>query len=175
MKNASESAAFRDGYDLAIYGFDNGLFYALHIPAIICSAASLICATIAMVIAFRRHRYRSFFKWTSCDRFIVYLALCDGCLNIPHGADHVQVVATRNHIYPRLLCEFYGFSASVFSASQNILVGLIAMNIFSTMYFHMKLKFGRFDWILLSVTYGIPFGGGIAAWFLGYLGPNGVM
>ena len=64
---------------------------------------------------------------------------------------------------------------AVFASSQNILVGIIAINIFAMMYFHKKLYFGKIDWILLAIVYGVPIAGGIAAWYLDYLGSNGVV
>ena len=64
---------------------------------------------------------------------------------------------------------------AVFATSQNILVGIIAINIFAMMYFQKKIGFGRYDWILFLVVYGLPAFGGMAAWVFGVLGPNGIM
>ena len=175
MSNLSENVAPQNGYDLPVYGLHTSLFYGLHIPSIICLTVSFMCAITALVVSFRRHRNHSFFNWTPCDRFIVFLAICDGALNLPHCADHLQVAITKEHIYPAELCKFYGFMVAVFASAQNILVGIIAINIFAMMYFHKKLYFGKFDWILLAVVYGIPIAGGITAWYSGYLGPNDVM
>ena len=176
MDNASHHMTARDGYDLPLHNIDNGLlFYALHVPAVVCISISFICVIITLVLCLRRHQGRPFFQWTKCDRLIVYLAICDGCFNLPHGADHLHVTISRNHPYPEALCHFYAFTTAVFATSQNILVGIIAVNIFAMMYFQKKIGFGRYDWILLLVTYGLPAAGGVAAWGLGVLGPNGIM
>ena len=177
MKNLTENtvAVLRNSYDLPVYGLNTPRFYGLHIPSIVCLTFSLACAIIAFVVSFRRHKGTSFFHWVACDRFIVYLAICDGALNLPHCGDHLQVAITKDHIYPPVLCQFYGFMVAVFASSQNILVGIIAINIFAMMYFNKKLHFGKLDWILLTIVYGVPIAGGITAWCLGYLGPNGVV
>lgn len=175
MENGSGNFKLLDGYDLPVYGLDNGLFYALHVPSIACLVTSFVCAVTAITVTFRRHWDRAFFSWRKCDRFIVYLAICDGTFNFPHAADHLHVTISRDHVHPRLLCELYGFMTAVFATAQNILVGLIAVDIFALMYFHKKLKFGRYDWILLLITFGTPAVGGIVTWVLGTLGPNAVM
>ena len=175
MDNASQSFTPNDGYDLPVHGLDNGLFYFLHVPAVVCITISFLCATTTLILSIRRHHGLPFFQWTKCDRFIVYLAICDGCFNLPHGADHLHVVISRNHVYPETLCHFYGFMTAVFATSQNILVGIIAFNIFAMMYFQKKLNFGSYDCILLLVTYGFPAAGGIVAWCFEVLGPNGIM
>ena len=177
MKNikGAEHINLRDGYDLPVYGLVDGLFYPLHVPAVICISISFVCATTTFIMCIRSHRGRSFFKWTECDRCIVFLAICDGCFNLPHGADHLHVLISRNHVYPATLCHLYAFFTAIFATAQNILVGIIAINIFAMMYFHKKLYFGKYDWALLLVIYGIPGTGGIAAWCFGFLGPNGVM
>ena len=175
MNNLSGNVVLRNGHDLPVYGLNTPLFYGLHIPSIICLTLSLTCAITALVVSFRRHNDTPFFGWAACDRFIVYLAICDGALNLPHCADHIQVVITKDHIYPEELCQFFGFMVAVFASSQNILVGIIAINIFAMMYFHKKLYFGKIDWILLAIVFCVPIAGGIAAWYLDYLGPNGVV
>ena len=172
---ANISGLLNDGYDLPIYGLDNGLFYVLHIPAIALIVASFICTLVAIVVSFKRHSGRSFFSWTKSDRFVVYLAVCDGLFNLAHGSDHATVTITKNHVYPEQLCQFYAFITCIFMSAQNILVAIIAVNIFAMMYFHRKTTFGRFDWILLSVTFGLPLPAAIAVWCIGKFGPNGIL
>ena len=166
----------RDGYDLPVYGLDNGLFYALHVPAIVCICLSFTCAISAIVLAFRRHRdVRSFFSWTKCDRFVVYLAICDGLFNLAHGSDHTHVLITKHHVHPKTLCQFYGFVTNTFVSAQNVLVAIIAVHVFVLMFFQMKPKFGRCDWLLVSFIFGVPLCISSVVWYLGKFGPNGML
>ena len=175
MKNVSDSSVPCDGYDLPLFGIEEGYFYQLHIPTIACISISFICASISFIISFRRHRSRSFFSWTKCDRFIVYLAICDALFNLAHGTDHTLVVVGMDHVRPRVLCELLSFVTSVFCMAQNILVGIIAINIFIMICYGKNIRFGRCDWKLTLGTLGIPTVGACVAWCLGHLGPNGLM
>ena len=84
-----------------------------------------------------------------------------------------MVVIIKDHVRPKELCELFGFVTTIFSMAQNLVVGVIAINIFMMIYFRKNLKFGKHDWILLVVTFGIPLLIGAIAWILGLLGPNG--
>ena len=165
----------RDGFELPVYGLHTNRFYTLHIPAVVCMAISFICAIVSLVMSFRRHHGQSFFSWTTCDRFIIHEAVFDGPLILPRAADHMQMLITEDHVYPKTLCHFYGFMTASTAVSQHIFVGIIAINIFAMIYFHKKLEFGKYDWVLFLTIYGLPAAGGIAAWILGSIGPNGAM
>ena len=163
----------RDGYDLEVYGLKNGQFYFIHIPAICCILTSLCCATTVIVLSFRSRDFHSFFSWTKSERFVVYLAICDGLFNVAHSIDHLHMVITRNHVYPKELCEFYGFTLAEFITAQNLMVNIVAVNAFMLMYFQRHLEFGRYDWRLLAWTFGAPFVGAAIAGIAGQLGTNG--
>lgn len=164
----------KSGYDLPVYGIGNETFYAIHIPAIICIVSSFTCAVIAITLSFKRQSYSHFFtKWSKSDRFIVYMALCDGLFNVSHFTDHMHIVIVKNHVYPKELCEFYGFTLAVFITSQNLCVNIVALNAFLLMYFNKNLNFGRWDWKLLVWTFGVPFLGATISAIAGQLGPNG--
>ena len=165
----------QSGYDLPLYGLHSPLFSSLHISSIVCMTVGMVCATASIVLSFRRHRGESFFMWPTCDRFIIYEALCDGPLVLPRYADHIQVFVSKDYSRPEELCQFYGFVTTVVSSSQHYIVGIIAINIFAMMYFHIKLQFGKFDWILQLAIYGIPTTCGIVALSSGSIGPNGVL
>ncbi|XP_052796549.1 uncharacterized protein LOC128228987 [Mya arenaria] len=169
-----ESNPPSNGYDLPVYGTQNDTFYGIHIPALICIVTSFTCAIIAIVLSFRSKSHRTFFTgWLKSERFIVYLAVCDGLFNTAHFTDHLHIVIVRDHVYPRQLCEFYGFTLVEFITAQNLLVNVIAVNAFMLMYFDKNIYFGRYDWRLLTWTFGTPFVGATIAEALGQLGPNG--
>ena len=175
MTNNSELPVLRDGYDLPVYGLDNGLFYALHVPAVGFIFISLCCVITAITLSFRRQSHRSFFSWTKCDRFVVYLAICDGLFNIVHICDHLQMIFTRDHVYPSELCTFNAFFQIVFISAQNLMVNIVAINIFTVMYFNKQIDFGRCDYKLILWTFGAPFAGAIACAAKGLFGPAGAL
>jgi len=173
-ENDSKISEPQNGYDLPVYGLDNGTFYAIHIPAITCIVTSFTCAIIAIVLSFRKRPYHTFFsKWSKSERFVVYLAICDGLFNVAHFTDHLHIVIVKDHVYPKELCEFYGFTLAEFITSQNLMVNIVAINAFMLIYFNKHLNFGRWDWRLIAWTFGAPFVGATIAGILGQLGTNG--
>lgn len=163
----------KSGYDLPVYGLDNGLFYYLHVPALLCIISSFCCVIIVLVLSFRHKSYRKFFSWTKSERFIVYIAICDGCFNLFHGTDHVQYIITEEHVRPVELCELYAFVLTEFMTAQNLIVNLVAVNAFMLMYWHINLNFGKKDWRLLVWTFGAPFVVSCVAAVTGMFGPCG--
>lgn len=173
VTEASKPAGPRNGYDLPVYGLDNGLFYYLHIPALTCILCSFCSVIAVLILSFRHRNYKKFFNWTKSERFIVYLAVCDGGFNLFHGMDHVQYIISQEHIRPVELCEFYAFTLTEFMTAQNLMVNIVAINAFMLMYWHKNLDFGRKDWRLLVWTFGAPFIGSLVAAFTGQFGPCG--
>ena len=51
----------------------------------------------------------------------------------------------------------------------------VAVNAFMLIAFDKHLDFGRWDWKLLTWTFGVPFVGATVAGAAGTLGPNGVL
>lgn len=163
------------GYDVPPYGLDNGHFYYLHISAIVCILCSLVCALISIILSFRRQTYSKFFtKWTKSERFIIYMAVCDGLFNISHSLDHFHMAITHGHVYPSELCMFYGFNLTLFITAQMLLVNVVAINIFMLMFFNINLNFGQRDWRLLTYTFGVPFLISLLAAVTGQYGPAGI-
>lgn len=177
MANSSDDGKeqFRDGYDIPLYGMDNGTFYYLHIPAIICISSSFVCATTSIIVSLRNKRHRHCFTTLSkSERFVIYIAICDGLFNLAHFSDHFHIIITRDMVRPRQLCQFYGFNLAVFSAAQCLMVNIVAVNIFLLIFFEKNLKFGRYDWKLILVIFGVPFLGSVVVGCLDQLGPNGI-
>lgn len=163
-----------DGYDIPLYGLENGTFYGIHIPAIVCIVLSFVSAITTIILSFRRNGVFSFFRtWSRSDRCVVYLALCDGLFNMAHFTDHLHIVIAKEMVRPKELCEFYGFNLVVFITAQYLMVNIIAVNAFMLIYFDKKVKFGKCDWKLLVWIFGCPFVGAVIAACLGKLGPNG--
>ena len=161
------------GFDLPVVGLSNGLFHYVHVPALICMFTSFVCVMAILVTSFRFQSYRTFFSWNKSDRFVVYLAICDGMFNFSHSFDHAQMLITKHHVMPVQLCEFYAFMLIEFVTAQNLIVNVIALNVFLLMYFGININFGTYDWKLLLYAFGVPFVGGTITAALGLLGSNG--
>lgn len=172
-ESSTTEKTMRSGYDLPVYGLANGQFLYIHIPALLCISTSFICVVIVIFLSFRHKGHKTFFRWTRSERFVVYLALCDGGFNVSHFTDHLHIVIVRGHVYPKELCEFYGFNLAVFVTAQNLMVNVVAINAFILIYFNKQIPFGKKDYRLLLWTFGTPFVTAALAGILGQLGPNG--
>lgn len=165
------------GYDLPITGLDNGEFLNIHIPAICCIFISLIAAVSVILVSFMKpiHKVKAFSKWTKCERFAVYVAICDGFFNICHSMDHLHIVISRNHVYPKSLCTLYAFLLTEFITAQILMVNVISVNTFVLIFNQKDISFGRYDWKLLTWMFGIPFVASIVALGSDVFGPNGTL
>jgi len=164
-----------DGYDLPVYGLKQGQFLAIHIPALVCIIFSLIAVIYVLVFTFKRKNFRTFFSWSKSERFVIYLAICDGSFNIWHLVDHLHILITKDHIHPSHLCTFYGFMLAEFILAQVLMVNIVSINAFVLIFFRKNIGFGKWDCRLLLWTFGFPFVAGIIALSLGAMGPNGTL
>ncbi|XP_037078786.1 uncharacterized protein LOC119099812 [Pollicipes pollicipes] len=170
--NTTRASPARSGYDLPVYGLDNGQFYVIHVAALICILSSFCCALTTLICSFRSHK-RRFFLWSQSDRIVVYLAFCDLLFNVSHSMDHLHYALQRGHVTPPALCAFYGFMLSEFISAQNLLVHITAINACLLVYRRHALNFGTCDWRLLSYTFGTPFVFGTVVAAAGGFGPTG--
>lgn len=174
MGNETATAPeIKDGYDLPVYGLHQGHFYSLHIPALICIFLSFASAILTIVLSFRQKSFKTFFSWSKSERLVVYLAVCDAAFNMAHSMDHLHILITEDHVYPKELCRFYGFMLAVFISAQNLMVNVIAVNAFVLIFIGRQIKFGLKDYRLLLWTFGAPFVCATIAALAGQLGPNG--
>ena len=165
----------QNGYDIPVYGLENGSFYYIHIPAIACIVTSFICVIIAVVLSFRQRGCGTFYNWTKSERLVVYLAICDALYNVSHFTDHTHITIVEGMVYPKELCEFYGFNLAVAITSQILMVNVVAINAFMLIYFDKNLSFGKRDWKLQVWAYGVPFIAALVAVTNGQMGPNGTL
>lgn len=84
-----------DGYDLPVYGLNQGHFYSLHVPALICIFLSFASAILTIVLSFRQKSFKTFFSWSKSERLVVYLAICDAAFNLAHSMDHLHILITK--------------------------------------------------------------------------------
>jgi hypothetical protein len=161
-------------YDIPVVGLGTSYFYILHSVALACILCSLVSAVSVIVASFRTKSTRTFFKsWSKCERFVVYLALCDGLFNVAHFMDHFHMAIKQDHVRPLELCEFYGFIIIMFISAQMLLVSIIAINAFALMRFSKNIDLGKYDWKLLLLTFGFPFLQCLGVTCAGEMGPTG--
>ena len=161
-------------YDLPLYGINNGQFYYIHIPASYLYIPQFIFSYIRFNCFFQSTKYHNIL-WTKSERFFVYLAICDALFNVCHSMDHLHIVISKNHVYPKGLCAFYGFMLAEFITAQNLMANIVSINAFVLIYFRKNIDFWKWDWKLLLWTFGLPFMGAIIAGSADTLGPNGTL
>ena len=171
--NLTTQSPAKSGYDLPVYGLSDNKFISIHAPALSGIFLSLISVIILLISSFIHQSIRTFFRWSKPERFVVYLALCDGLFNICHSMDHLHIVITKDHVYPHELCVFYGVMLVEFVTAQHIMVMVICINAFLLVFYEKNIEFGIRDWKLLSWVFGIPAFVSIVSAGLGILGPNG--
>lgn len=162
-----------DGYDIPVYGVGDGRFYHIHVPALSCICVSFVCAVSIIAYSFYHQHFSTFFKWTKSERFVIYMAICDALFNVAHFTDHLHILLERSYPRPKSLCAFYGFMLAEFITAQNLMVNIVAINVFVLIYYRYEINFGKCDYKLLVYIFGAPALGGIIAGIAGQLGPNG--
>ncbi|WAR27583.1 hypothetical protein MAR_013287 [Mya arenaria] len=154
----------KDGYDIPVHGLTNGMFYYIQVPAIVCITVSLLCGLVTIISSFRSHEPGKFYtRWTKGERLIVYMSSCDVLFNTSHLMDHLQLLITKTHVRPKELCTFYGFIMTIFVVAQILIVNVVAINVFTMMFFNINISFGKFDGGLLLWAFGVPFIGSFIA------------
>ncbi|WAR16440.1 hypothetical protein MAR_031034 [Mya arenaria] len=174
--NSMQTAmVFKDGYDIPLYGLDTGMFYYIHVTAIVCLTASLICALFTIVSSFWSQKAGEFYtKWSKGNRLVVYMSICDLLLNISLLVNHLQILITKAHSRPKELCAFVGFITTEFMVAQILMVNVVAINVFTTMFCNTNISFGKFDCGILLWSFGVPFIGASIAAILEQFGPMGI-
>ncbi|WAR16846.1 hypothetical protein MAR_031440, partial [Mya arenaria] len=167
---------FKDGYDIPLKGLDNGMFYFIQVPAIVCLAVSFICALSTIISSFWSHPAGEFYtRWTSGERLVVYMSICDLLFSISLLVNHLQVLITKMHARPKELCALFGLITTELMLAQIMIVNVVAINIFAMMFFNTKISFGKFDSGILLWSFGVPFIGALIAALLEQFGPMGII
>ncbi|WAR14951.1 hypothetical protein MAR_005056 [Mya arenaria] len=166
---------FKSGYEFPVYGLATGMFYYIHIPAIVCLIASVICALATIVLSFKDRKVGEFFtEWSKGERLVVYISTCDGLFSASNLMNHLQVLFTLAHVRPKELCVFYGFVMTLFVVAQILIVNLVAINLFVMMFLSKNISFGKYDSGLLIWAFGVSILGATVAASYEQFGPMGI-
>ncbi|XP_062595482.1 uncharacterized protein LOC134256833 [Saccostrea cucullata] len=161
-------------YRFKIFGINDGRFLVLHSTALVFIGLSVLCAGLVIATSIKNKKNVNFFVgWSKCERFAIYMAVCDILLHVVHCTDHIHMLIVHGHVHPINLCEFYGFVLYEFTVAQSSLVFIIATNAFLLIKLKWKLNYGVRDWRIISVALGLPFI--ICVFLVSYkqLGPTG--
>ena len=168
--NSTSPVPPQSGFDIPLVV--NNTFITSRISAVICISCSFICVIIVIAHRFYKKSVYTFYSWSVGDRFIIYVALCDGLYNIVQMCQNLHVYIIRTHVHPQWLCTLYGFTQIEFSSSQICLVNVAAINSCLLMCFKKQVNYGKYDQKLLLYVFGEPFLIGTIITVLGHFGPS---
>ncbi|XP_052761845.1 uncharacterized protein LOC128204471 [Mya arenaria] len=87
---------------------------------------------------------------------------------------YIHILITKAHSRPKELCAFVGFITTEFMVAQILMVNVVAINVFTTMFCNTNISFGKFDCGILLWSFGVPFIGASIAAILEQFGPMGI-
>ncbi|KAJ3107565.1 hypothetical protein HDU97_003870 [Phlyctochytrium planicorne] len=90
------------------------------------------------------------------ERFPLYVAIIDFIWTISHAIDHVMMLANKGESPAPAVCKSLGAILAFFLMAQVMLLNIIAVSMFLTVYRGWALSYGKFDWILVVLTFGLP-------------------
>ena len=144
--------------ELPIYGFPGAAFYIIHTVAIVSCSISIIASSSVIIFLFyteHKTNKRSFFRWTTGERMVVYLAIFDLGFSTSHTMDHAYYYGALDHP-PDGICRFFAFMIVQFILGQGLTVLFTAVSAVILVLFQKKLKLGRYDWKLMLYALGLP-------------------
>ncbi|XP_033759098.1 uncharacterized protein LOC117341350 [Pecten maximus] len=163
----------KSGYDLELVGINDGSFVLMHSLAITCLGLSMLSALCVIVASTQDRGLRGFFSWTKSERFVFYMACTEITLGLTHTFDHSQILITRDHVRPEELCQFFAFVLYTFVCAQLLTVNMIAITVFRIIYLHHNVEYGRNDWKLFLLIFGLPISSAAVYASTGQFGTNG--
>ncbi|KAJ3410993.1 hypothetical protein HDV05_002937 [Chytridiales sp. JEL 0842] len=125
--------------------------YALHSVALVFIGASMLGSLYMIIKTVYRGKYT-----TIGERFPLYLSCLDLLWSISHTIDHSWYLATGGQSPPAQACAAMGGVLGLFMMAEIMLVNLLAISMFLTVYMNWSLSYGRKDWILGVLTFGVP-------------------
>ncbi|KAJ3410994.1 hypothetical protein HDV05_002938 [Chytridiales sp. JEL 0842] len=125
--------------------------YALHGVALFFIGCSALGSLYMIVRTIQKGKYT-----TIGERFPLYLAVLDLLWSLAHSIDHSWMVVTAGANPPPAACSALGATLGLFMMAEIMLVNLLAISMFLTVYMNWSLSYGKGDWILGVLTFGVP-------------------
>lgn len=149
------------------------MWYTVHITAVFSLGVSLIASTSVVCYLFLTNPEKRFFKWRLSERLVIYIAFSDLFYSLEHIIDHGYLLAKWE--FPEdIFCAILGFFLQEFATSQSLIVFFTALNAFALIVKERNLPMGKYDCILLIISFGTPVVCGAIVGALGLLGPSEV-
>ncbi|XP_060067600.1 uncharacterized protein LOC132547814 [Ylistrum balloti] len=167
------SPVINSEFDIELVGTDSWSFRLLHSLAITCLGLSIFSALYVIIASSMDRGLRQFFTWTKSDRFVFYMACTEIVLDITHLLDHSQILITRDHVRPEMLCKAYGFIINSLVLTQILTVNVIAVTVFHVICRHKDIDNGSSDWKMFLWIFGMPLTSSVVFAALGQFGTNG--
>ncbi|KAJ3321649.1 hypothetical protein HDU76_014054 [Blyttiomyces sp. JEL0837] len=125
--------------------------YALHFVALFFIALSIMGSIYIIVRTIMEGKYG-----TIGERFPLYLAGLDLLWSLSHTIDHVWMIAAQGANPPDAACSALGAILALFLMAEIMLVNLLALSMFFTVYMNWGLSYGKYDYMLIILTFGVP-------------------
>lgn len=126
---------------------------ATHHWAFAAQAISFPCSVFLIAYGLR---HMSIFRKKVTNRFPIYIAFADMVFGVTHFCDHLTILKT--HRFPgNGACLFYAWALEFFMLAT--MMNVLAIGVYCLMLLSRgkQIDLGRYDWKLLSLTYGCPF------------------
>ncbi|KAI8834873.1 hypothetical protein BC829DRAFT_406906 [Chytridium lagenaria] len=127
--------------------------YALHAVALLCIGLSMAGSLHMVFWTVRKGKYN-----TIGERFPLYVAILDFLWSVVHSIDHIYMMVAAGANPPPAMCSAIGAILSLFMLAQVMLLNLIAVSMFLSVYMGWNLSYGSYDWVLGVLTFGVPIG-----------------
>ncbi|KAJ3116682.1 hypothetical protein HDU96_009033 [Phlyctochytrium bullatum] len=141
--------------------------YALHGVALLAIGASIIGSSMVIFSTIYRSRYG-----TIGERFPLYVSIIDFLWSISHSVDHILMIVNKGDSPSHGLCVGLGATLALFLMAQVMLLNIIAVSMFLTVYRGWSLSYGKGDWVLWVLTFGVPLAYTIVGLAFGAFGPD---
>ncbi|KAJ3116683.1 hypothetical protein HDU96_009034 [Phlyctochytrium bullatum] len=126
--------------------------YALHGVALLAIGASIVGSFLVVYISVRKNQ-----MGTIGERFPVYVAFLDFLWSVSHSIDHIMMIVNKGDNPPQNICVGLGAILALFLMAQVMLLNLIAVSMFLSVYKGWSLNyFGPYDIYLWVLSFGVP-------------------
>ena len=106
------------------------------------------------------------------ERLVAYLAVSDLLFGTEHMSSHVVNMVYRGRP-PNLICVSSAFLLQIFVWTQAVVVVICALSAFLLVAKGIRIKFGKYDYRFLLITFTIPVSLAVVFAVMQYLGPSG--
>ena len=136
-----------------------------------CNVSAIASASVISYLFFTEYRTtkRSFYRWSTGERLVVYLAVFDLGFSVFHSTDFTYMLIEGCHP-PYAPCVFMAFILVQMVFGQWLVVSYSSVSAFLLVLFRKRISLGTADWKLLVFVMVPPAVFNIFGIVFGYLG-----